>query len=312
MSTGEHGTENSITEITRREIFDHMRLEKVDWSGRLDEVAFLARIYPLSSMPSTDPRRSDAEGDIRQHRLNWSDWDDDWIFDDTRFELQRGSDEILLRFLCELVHPVVRSDRAEVEQLVAMFNKHLRADGWELYPATFISERPVYAPRRLVEIEPPAISAALDAASTLDSEYIQQQITRMQISMTADPELAIGTAKEFLESICKTVIARAGATPASDELPGLIRCALEQVEVDLEGAEDPVRAAKAVQRLLGNLSGVGGAVGEVRNAVGSGHGKPANTRQPEPMYARLVVGAATTLGLFLFDTILTVDDADTE
>jgi hypothetical protein len=110
--------ENSISEITRRSIIDHLTISHIAWSGRLQEDEFLGRLYDLSVMPSTDYRLRSAAGDIRQHRVNWNDWSDDWVFTDSRFNLLHASDERFLRFLVETVHPVVRVDEEEVQSLV--------------------------------------------------------------------------------------------------------------------------------------------------------------------------------------------------
>jgi hypothetical protein len=58
---------NKITEITRRDILDSIFLEKVNLYGRLEEIAFLSRIWDLDSMPSFDGRFDNATGDIWQH-----------------------------------------------------------------------------------------------------------------------------------------------------------------------------------------------------------------------------------------------------
>lgn len=108
-----------ISELTRRDIRDAIHIESIFWEGRLDETAFLSRLYDLQKLPSTDGRFKDAEGDIWQHRVNNHDWEDDWIFYDSRFELQTGDDEIFLRFLCETIHPVVRQDVTEAERIEA-------------------------------------------------------------------------------------------------------------------------------------------------------------------------------------------------
>jgi hypothetical protein len=76
---------NGISEVTRRAIVDFLSTSSIAWAGRLNEDAFLARIYDLASMPSTDYRRSNAAGDVFQHRINWQDWPDDWVFSDARF-----------------------------------------------------------------------------------------------------------------------------------------------------------------------------------------------------------------------------------
>lgn len=113
------------------------------WWGNLDEIDFLKRIYELSKLPSTDNRYDDSHWDIVQHRVNNNDWSDDWVFNDERFNLK--SDDSLLRFLAETVHPEVRSDPTEVYELVRKINGLLRRDGWVLTSKTKISGFPVYS-----------------------------------------------------------------------------------------------------------------------------------------------------------------------
>src|SRR5262245_49554277 len=135
-----------ITLITRNAIADGLRERQTDWSGRFDEPTFLARLYRLGDMPSRDPRYSTAEEDVRCHTVSWpGDWDDFWIFTDTRFELDCNDDK-LLAFLAEMLHPVVRADANEVAELVAFLNSYLTKDGWQLVESERISDRPVFKP----------------------------------------------------------------------------------------------------------------------------------------------------------------------
>jgi len=66
-----------ISHVTRRDIFDYIRTEFSSWCGRLEETAFLSRLYDLEALPSSDYRFSTAYRDIVQHRQNNYDWDDD-------------------------------------------------------------------------------------------------------------------------------------------------------------------------------------------------------------------------------------------
>jgi hypothetical protein len=142
---GRNKQPNTISEVTRRALFDDLILSNVQWAGRLSETDFLARLYDLGSLPSTDHRFSSAAADIQQHRESWSDWEDDWIFHDARFNLLHGSDEHLLKFLAELVHPVVRPDADEARALALKINKYIAADGWSLAQTDEVSGRPHFA-----------------------------------------------------------------------------------------------------------------------------------------------------------------------
>jgi hypothetical protein len=139
-----------ITEVTRLRLFDALRKAGTVWYGSMDEVSFLRRLYDLHELESTDSRFPTAEGDIIQHRYNNpGDWEDDWVLTDPRFQLADGPDEVLLRFLAEMVHPAVRTDSEEAEQLLALFNARLAADGYKLAPVESVSGHPVYGARRI-------------------------------------------------------------------------------------------------------------------------------------------------------------------
>lgn len=140
---------NQVSEITRRNLFDEMSLLKINWAGRFDEVHFLGRIFDLKALPSTDHRFQDAGQDIWQHRINNYDWQDDWVFSDPRFNLLFCEDDTFLKFLCEIIHPVVRNDAEEVNRLVELYNKHVNVDGFEIIEYVKISERPVFKGKEL-------------------------------------------------------------------------------------------------------------------------------------------------------------------
>ena len=137
-----------ITEVTRRRIFNLLRQQGTDWSGSLEDIAFLSRLYDLQTMPSNDTRFTTAERDIIQHRYNNRDWEDDWVYDDARFALLQGPDDTLLRFLAEMLHPAVRTDADEVQQLLGAFNEALARDGYALVQTDTISGYPIYGGRR--------------------------------------------------------------------------------------------------------------------------------------------------------------------
>ena len=132
---------SSLTSVTRAKVIQ--ALDGVAWWGKLDDVAFLQRLYDLNQLPSTDSRFADAEGDICQHRFANDDWPDTWIYADERFGLSRGADRAFLRFLAEMLHPEVR-DPTESRHLVLRINRHLSRDGWEIIPTGAVSGYPTY------------------------------------------------------------------------------------------------------------------------------------------------------------------------
>jgi len=289
-----------ISEVTRRAIIDALTVEKIGWSGRLDEPQFLSRLFDLTKLPTTDGRFSDAAGDIWQHRVNNFDWEDDWVFYDSRFGLLTGEDETFLRFLCEMLHPVVRTDSSEVDRLLQNFNEALRTDGYEIVEKGRISGKPVFAARAIGARNPPLLSTLKEA---VDTSYVSQQITRMEAAIENDPALAIGTAKELVETCCRTILEDRGVpTAKSVELSELVKLTAKTLSLTPADIPEKAKAAETIKRLLSNLGAITTALAELRNQYGTGHGKGARARGLQPRHARLAVGAASTLAMFLIAT----------
>ncbi len=116
--------------------------------GKLSEIDFLKCIYDLKALPSYDNRFENAEGDIWQHTINNDDYENGWIFEDDRFELLNGEDEVLLKFLCSVFHPAVRVENSYWKEIIEAVNGLLHNDGYELYPESKISGRDVYGWRK--------------------------------------------------------------------------------------------------------------------------------------------------------------------
>jgi hypothetical protein len=293
----------SISEITRLSLIDEIGARKVNWAGRFDESDFLSRIYNLEELPSTDRRFRDAGGDIWQHRVNNPlDWEDDWVFYDSRFELLKGDDETFLKFLAETVHPALRRSPEEVTELVAMYNDHLRHDGYELVETSQLSGRPVFSGRSRL-IVPASLRQVERAVKAGDRDYLTKQITRMEGSIESDPELAIGTAKELIETCCATILLALGEQPGKDwNLPQLVKETSTRLQLAPTDVRPEARAAESIRRVLGNLGSIVAGIAELRNSYGTGHGKALGRGGLGPRHARLAVGAASTLAIFLFET----------
>lgn len=292
-----------LHELTRRDVVDALTLSKVSYNGRLEEVDFLGRLYDLKSLPSFDSRFDDARGDIFQHRVNNYDWEDDWVFTDPRFDLLHGAEDGFLRFLALMVHPTVRSNQSEVVTILDLINPIIRREGWEIAQSGEIAGLPVYGPQRTGIPALPALSAAKGMARRADTAYVHQQIRRIEESMEKDPEQAIGTAKELVETVAKTILLDHGeAIPDEADFPKLVRAAMKQLRLVPDDIPEKAYAADIIKKLLMNLATVSNGLAELRNGYGTGHGKAARTRGLSARHARLAVGAATTLAVFMQET----------
>lgn len=207
-----------ITEPTRRSIADELMLRGMRPEGRLDEVAFFSRLFDLKSLPTRDYRTHQfptmAE-DLWQHRVNNTDWSDGWWCSDDRLALLHVPDELFLRFLAEMVHPIVRPDAAERDAFLAIFNRHLAPEGWEIGPVSEMGAHTIYGGRRLQPMPAAVVEEARAVAQTL-GDYVARQVTRMEAALPGDLELAIGTGKEFIETICRTILKQGARDRVAD------------------------------------------------------------------------------------------------
>jgi anaerobic selenocysteine-containing dehydrogenase len=70
----------------------------------------------------------------------------------------------------------------------------------------------------------------------------------------------------------------------------------------MEHIPDDAKASDSIKRLLSNLATITNGVAELRNSYGTGHGKNSKTKGLSPRHAKLAVGAASTLAIFLVET----------
>ncbi|MBU9216472.1 abortive infection family protein [Burkholderia gladioli] len=296
-------TDSSVPRQVRVNILDGMRLESVAWYGQLNDVEFLSRLYDLQQLPSHDSRFKDAARDIWQHRVNNDDWDLDWVYSDDRFNLVGGSADSFLRFLCEVVHPIVRPDRDEVIKLVSHFNDQLRQGGWELYEEELIAGRPRFAYRQASGNDSRVVSRARTVADALDAGWMAKEIQRLENAVDRDPALAIGTAKELVESCCKTILTKRGvAFTKSEDLGDLTKKLSKELQLVPEGISDEAKGADNIRHILRNLAQLTNHLAQLRGLYGTGHGRDGQYRGLQPRHARLAVASAVAFIDFVAET----------
>jgi hypothetical protein len=95
-----------------------------------------------------------------------------------------------------------------------------------------------------------SVSFAHETAARIDAEYISQQATRMEGSADTEPDLAIGTAKEFVESICKTILdEREEPNGKNDDLLALVRKTTKILQMTPDDIASAARAAETIKRV---------------------------------------------------------------
>ncbi len=142
-----------------------------------------------------------------------------------------------------------------------------------------------------------------ELAEGLDAPYVLRQVARIEAAIEDDPRLAIGTSKELVETVCKTLLEDLGEPhdPGWD-LPELVKRTRKLLKLVPDDVPDSARAAETIRRLLGNLGAVVSGLAELRNPYGSGHGPSGRAKGLQPRHARLCAFAAIGLCSFLLET----------
>ena len=295
---------NRISEITRRNIFDFIQVEGYNYCGRLEETEFLSRIFDLDILPSSDSRYKNASGDIWQHRINNpNDWPDNWVYSDRRFNLLKCDDVIYLQFLCEMIHPLVRINATEVSKILLIFNENLKNDRYEIVEKMRISDKPIFVGRQKISGHDSIKNKNSELTEILNAEYVSLQINLMEAAIETAPYLAIGTAKELIETCCKKILLERNKEINREwDLNQLVKKTNQELQLTPEDIDEQKKASKTIKTILGSLSAVVHGICELRNEYGSGHGKAAKFKGLSPRHAKLAVGAAATLAIFLLET----------
>ena len=186
-----------------------------------------------------------------------------------------------------LVGPVENEDTRTLNRFV----QQLSHEGYS-YKSGAIA--PVSAAARL--------SDAKAIVETFDGLHMAEQIHRIEASIDTDPALAIGTAKELVESCFKTILRDRGVDYGKDDLPQLGRKVFKALNLTRDDIPDSAKGAETIKTVLSNLATIVQGVAELRSLYGTGHGKDGRTRGVSSRHARLAVGAASALVTFVFQT----------
>ena len=236
--------------------------------------------------PVSGARRSLVEQ--YYHSVNWTDWRDVkkvlQVFESILHTAEKviqstGADSEFSKRL-----------KAEVENMLY----YLRKDGFQYVDGRIVTGAGM-----------PSLDGIKESAAEFDAKHLAEQIRRIEQSIESDPALAIGTAKELIETCCKTILAERGKpVEGTPDMPTLTKETLKELKLVPDGVPDSARGSDVIKRLLHNLGTIGNGLAELRGLYGTGHGKDGKTQGVKPRHAKLAVGAAATLTTFLFETHL--------
>lgn len=142
-----------------------------------------------------------------------------------------------------------------------------------------------------------------DLKKKFSSEYMSKQIELMVSMQKTNPTNAIGTAKELIESCCKTILDEMGIPwNKTDDVPQLTNKTLDALNLLPANVQSTDQGADAIKAVLGNLRSIPSKLAEIRNPFGSGHGKSASFKGLEERHAKLAVGSSITFVDFVWST----------
>ena len=277
-----------ISEVTKRNIFDELKIRNTNWSGRLDEVEFLNRLFDIENLPTTDGRFQNMRGDIWQHRINNNDWDVWWIISDTRLNLM-SDDDTFLRFITETIHPVVRNDAKEVSELLNVFNGHLAADGWKLVEKTRISNKPIYV---AVEFKN---DFEFRNEEEVSEKYAGDQLKKCTDKIVRnDYEGAVSSARAFIEGVFFDIYKRITGEemPQSGDLPDKYKLIKNLLKLSQEQSPD-----KSFKSICDGFSKIVHAIDNLSNSIGDRH---VPSTKPELYEVEFCINSAKIMADFLY------------
>jgi hypothetical protein len=129
---------------------------------------------------------------------------------------------------------------------------------------------------------------------------LNQEIARIKRSIHDDPGLAVGSAKELLETVLRTILAAYGYDVTSQDMPALLKNAQRLLGLDPKAVDKSSRMGEVLHRILSNLGQVVIGVDEIRNLGGTGHGRSKGPRINSTQ-ARLVINAAATIAAYFLE-----------
>lgn len=149
-----------------------------------------------------------------------------------------------------------------------------------------------------------SIKILIDYVDSRDFNSLLNHINLLRDTVESNPKLAIGTAKELLEAICKTILEDYNIESQKENLPKLVKRVSKKLGLLSEDIYDDKRGSDTICRILSSLAQVTQGVAELRNLYGTGHGYSAHRQSGiQPRHARLVVNSVITVVTFWIETL---------
>ena len=155
----------------------------------------------------------------------------------------------------------------------------------------------------LLEAGASPVALPLDEFERLSQpDVLVKHLERISANLAQDPAAAIASAKELVESTCRFILDDYNVEhKKSADLLDLYRAAAVELKINREAVPGSRRGSESAQRILQNLATTVQSMAELRNELGLGHGRTANSPAIE-RHARLSFNAARTVVEFMLQT----------
>ena len=188
------------------------------------------------------------------------------------------------------------SDRfSDRERIVGELLRRMKLDGYMYKDNRFVA---------LARRQSPFIETIKNHAAALDLDGLHPQLERLAAATETDPALAVGTAKELVETVCKSILEDRGYAPKNEDLPKLLKTVAKELSLLPEDISEQAKGSDVIRRLLSSLGQITQGLAELRNLYGTGHGHSGRSKGVQPRHANLAIGSAATLAVFLLETHL--------
>lgn len=139
------------------------------------------------------------------------------------------------------------------------------------------------------------VARAIEGFDAIYIAEVWQQALERRIK---NPDAAITSARNLLESVCKHILDDSGVEYEDKwDLPRLYKLTSEELSLAPSQHSEQI-----FKQILGGCQTVVEGLGSVRNKLGDAHGKGRRPVRPAPRHAELAVNLAGSMALFLFAT----------
>lgn len=249
--------------------------------------------------------------DFREHLVAWTLREIHNLFRPEGIELDASHDPALTGERRTLVEQYYRtlnvSEWTDAKKLLRVYERVLpQAEVREREELVGLLNRDgvQYRDGRLQIAEGGPLAGALRSlAEHLDATGLSDTLQRLDGAVEEDPALAIGSAKELVETVCKTILGERGEeVPSNPRMPQLVKLAYASMDLTEESLPEDMAGRGTILQVLRSLSAAVQGLAELRNDYGTGHGRDGKAKRPNTRAARLAVGSARAVATFLLET----------